>query len=496
MLFSEMKRIFKCDNINISERLNTVEASFDIEFQDFPAMEELRNIISIVPTRDIIVLTLKSYSGDIIQITNSQVEECDFSKLIDGLSSDDEISVSVRIDKSILDNKFSIYDSDSFSSDLTRREPNEVMKWFSDCLKGIDFLRFEVFDYDISFATRTLAFESSSDAIFYPKVNRLQRLKSCRENACFYNMNTYEIIPDDFIFEGIMRAGERLKSLFGKLATILSLIYVVSYSSIDEYSVNLQINGQRTTSQTRPLNSIEENDKWISIYNWIFTDGNPTDKMLIAHNVMSLYCKYESFLNIDETMFDAIKTNYNLYLRTNVSQYLDMKRDIGKFIQNIVTQVSDYALSILSKFKANLIALFVFLFTVVLTNIGNKQNWGDIFTKHTIYIIELFAMGSMVYMVICIFETRYQLKKVRTGYQELKNNYKDVLSDLEIKEAFQEDKLFKEANKSAKNGLIGWSIVWGATLLLCILVIEFFTTNHGVLVWLWDECYTLFIASK
>lgn len=75
-----------------------------------------------------------------------------------------------------------------------------------------------------------------------------------------------------------MRAGERLKSLFGKLATILSLIYVVSYSSIDEYSVNLQINGQRTTSQTRPLNSIEENDKWISIYNWIFTDGNPTDK--------------------------------------------------------------------------------------------------------------------------------------------------------------------------------------------------------------------------
>lgn len=100
--------------------------------------------------------------------------------------------------------------------------------------------------------------------------------------------------------------------------------------------------------------------------------------MLIAHNVMSLYCKYESFLNIDETMFDAIKTNYNLYLRTNVSQYLDMKRDIGKFIQNIVTQVSDYALSILSKFKANLIALFVFLFTVVLTNIGNKQNWGDI----------------------------------------------------------------------------------------------------------------------
>lgn len=489
MLFSEMKRIFKCDNISISERLNTVEASFCIEFQNLPIMEELQYIFSIVPTRDTLELTLKSDSGDIIQITNSQVENCDISKLTNGLSFDDEIDVSIRIDKDDLDNIFSIYDFDSFSNDLIQRATIEVMKWFSDRLRDKDFLRFEVFDYDISFATRTLAFESSGDAIFSPKVNRLQRLRNCKENACFYNMNTYEMIPDDFIFEGIMRAGDSLKSLFGKLATILSLIYVVSSSSIDDDGINLQINGQRTINQMIALNNIEEDEKWISIYNWIFTDGNPTDKMLITHNVMSLYCKYESFLSINETMFDAIKTNYNLYLRTNASQYLDMKREIGKFIQNIVAQISDYALSILGKFKANLIAIFVFLFTVVLTDIGTVQNWEDIFTKHTIYIIELFAMGSMVYMVICIFETIYKLKKVRIGYEELRGNYKDVLSDLEINEAFQDDRLFDDANKSAKSGLIGWSIAWGILLLLCVLIIEIFTTNHGLLVWLWNKIF-------
>ena len=52
MLFSEIKRIFKCDNISVSERLNTVEASFDIEFQDLPVKEELLNFFSILPTRD------------------------------------------------------------------------------------------------------------------------------------------------------------------------------------------------------------------------------------------------------------------------------------------------------------------------------------------------------------------------------------------------------------------------------------------------------------
>lgn len=95
----------------------------------------------------------------------------------------------------------------------------------------------------------------------------------------------------------------------------------------------------------------------------------------------------------------------------------------------------------------------------------------------------------MVYMVICIFETIYKLKKVRIGYEELKDNYKDVLSNLEINEAFQDDRLFDDVNKSAKSGLIGWSIAWGVLLLLCVLIIEIFTTNHGLIVWLWNKVF-------
>ena len=79
------------------------------------------------------------------------------------------------------------------------------------------------------------------------------------------------------------------------------------------------------------------------------------------------------------------------------------------------------------------------------------------------------------------------MNKMQTGYKELKNNYKDVLSDLEINEAFQGDRVFNKENKSARRALIIWSIFWGAILLSCIIVIEFLTTNHGVLVWLWNK---------
>lgn len=487
--FSEIARVFQCENICISERLSTVEASFVISFKQLPNDEAFLNICSFVPARDNFSLTLKNDSNDIVRITNKQAEETDFSSLTDSLAEDDSIDVTIQIDKSGVEGRFSIYDFPSFSQDLTKRPPLEVLDWFTGCLRTQENLLFEVFDYDISFSTRTLAFQSGDNAAFIAKVDRRQRLSTCRESACFYNMNAFEVIPDDFIIEGVMKAGTCLKPLFGKLATILSLVYVSSSAAISGDIVNLQICGQRTTSHEIKLDDIQEDEKWISIYSWVFTDGNPTDKALIAHNVISLHCKYETLLNLNATVFDAIKTNYNLYLRNNVRQYLDMKRDIAKFIQNIVAQVGDYAVSILGKFKANLFAIFGFLFTVVLTKIGGTQKWDDIFSKHTVYLIELFVLGSLVYLIICFFETRYKLRKTKQGYIELKKNYEDVLSEAEIRDAFSNDKILNDTEKSSKRGMIVWSVVWATLLVLTVVVIEVLTTNQGLFVWLWGKVF-------
>ena len=490
MFFSELKRIFNCDNISISERLSTVEASFTVNSSNLPAAEEFKNLSIFIPEQDHWIVKIKSYGEDVLEISKyNTVNDDEFSGFTKGLSSDDEIYVSVQIDKKDTSERFSIYDFNSFSQDLLKRSMIEIMGWFSDRLKGKEYLIFEVFDTDVSFSTRTLAFESNTSvADFTPKLSRTHTLKECRDIACFYNMDRFEIVPDDFVIEGIVKNDGGLKELFSKIATVLSLVYVASSASICEANVNLQFVGQRTiTPPPININSISKNDRWISIYSWIFTDGNHIDKMLIAHNIICLYCKYDMIINIDDTTLEAIKTNYNLYLKNNVSRYLDLKKDIGHFIQNSVSQVGDYAVSILGKFKSNLIAIFVFLFTVVLTKIGTTQKWTDIFTPHTLYLMEIFALGSIIYMVICVLETNYKLKKIGFSYEEIKNNYKDVFSDLEIKEMFQDDRLYKETKKTIIIGIVIWSIIWGIILLSCVIVIEVFTNSHGLIVWLYNK---------
>lgn len=486
-LFSEIKRIFHCPGLAVAERQNTASASFSTVYQALPDMAEIQSVCALAPARDTLSLTLISDSGDMVRFTNHQTDAPDVTALTAGLAPDDNVDVSIEILKCAADGRFSIYDFPSFAEDLQRRPLLDILSWFSSLIRTQRGLMFEVFDYDISFSTRTMAFESAEHAVFKPKIDRIQRLNACKDSAYFYNMNTFEVIPDDFIMEGLIKAGECFQPLFGKLATILALAYAATTASLSDKMLSLQINGQRTWGCELPVDDIQENETWQNIYAWIFTDGNPTDKALIARNVISLHCKFEAPLRLDSTVFEAIKTNYNLYLRSNVNQYLDMKRDIAKFIQDIVAQVGEYAVAILGKFKTNLFAIFGFLFTVVLTQIGGAQDWGVIFTKHTLYLIELFVLGSLVYLLICYFETRFKLEKTRQGYFELKENYEDVLSEAEIKEAFKNDELLNKTMKSAQRGMVGWSVAWGVLLAAAVLVIEVFTTNHGLIVWLWEH---------
>ncbi len=475
--------MFQNPSIIINERLNVVETSFEIIRSALPLAEKLQEIINTAPSRDKVTVFLKNDSDDPVPFTNHQTEPYDYSSVTDGLESEDTIYISIQIDKYVADEKFSIYDYESFTTDFLSHSLLDIAEWFSKRLSEQNSLIFEVFDYDVSFSTRTIAFESSRDVLFKPTVNRIERLNDCKDTAYFFNMNTLKLIPDDFIIQGIVRTDTHLSELFGKLATILSLIYVSSSSSINDNKLQLQINGQRAVNYELLLTDISEDEKWQNIYTWIYTDGNPTDKALIAHNIISLHCKFSAILNLDDTVFDAIRTNYNLYVQKTVEKYLAMKHDIANFIQNVVAQIGDYAVSILSKFKNNLLAIFGFLFTVVLTRIGSTQKWEDIFTRHTIYLIEIFIFGSLAYLAVCLFETWFKFKKTEKGYYALKENYSDILLDAEIKDAFKNDKLLNDTKDATKKGMIMWSLIWGFLLLSTIIIIECLTANHGIIVW-------------
>lgn len=111
--FSELKRIFQLIDIDIIDRFDTTEASFDITYANLPTVDILSEVLNLIPCRDKITLKLINDSEDIIYFNNHITKPVDFSSFTYGMFPEDNINVKVQIDKTVLDGRFSIYNYES-----------------------------------------------------------------------------------------------------------------------------------------------------------------------------------------------------------------------------------------------------------------------------------------------------------------------------------------------------------------------------------------------
>lgn len=236
--------------------------------------------------------------------------------------------------------------------------------------------------------------------------------------------------------------------------------------------MKLQIMGQRSVEYTCRLDEVNGNPVLYKIYDWIYSGASFIDKAIIARNIICLHCKYEPLLSLDVKVLSSIQSNYNLYLKDNVAQYLELKNKVAEFISDIVSRTGEYATELLDKFKANMIAVFGFLFSVVIADIVSDQPLDNIFTKDITVIMELILAGSVVYLFICYGQSKYQIKKVYDSYENLKKIYDGILTEDDICECFQNDYLIQNMKKTISRSEKIYLFIWSAFLVVLLVIVE------------------------
>ena len=478
ILFEKIKN--KISDLIENESRKIYEASFSYEATDPLKYQEFIDIIQAIPLRDDIIISLSTENDDLFSFSRTTQEDA-YRNFIQDVLDDEIISVRLEIQKNIRQNHFSIYCFEKFVEDMVRLPIEETLKSFALFFKETDgYIIFDLFDDKNFFCTKTMFFTSSDRPQINIELDRNHRLQECRETSYFYNQDTYELLPDDFkIVVGY--EGNPLIELFQKLEMILSLCMLASNSSIQQDKLKLQIMGQRSVEYTYGLNEIKGNPILYKIYDWIYSGGNNIDKALIARNIICLHCKYEPLLLLDLKVLAAIQSNYNLYLKENVTQYLELKNKVAEFITGIVSKTGEYATELLEKFKTNLIAIFGFLFTVIIANIVSDQPLDNIFTRDVTVILEFVLVGSFVYLFISYKQSKYQMKKVYDSYDELKKSYNQILTDDDIKECFKNDLIITEMKKTVKRSQMIYLIIWSCFLIILLIALELLTDNSIII---------------
>ena len=84
---------------------------------------------------------------------------------------------------------------------------------------------------------------------------------------------------------------------------------------------------------------------------------------------------------------------------------------------------------------------------IIKRNYTFYTKYPPLFTKEITIIVECVLLGSFVYLIICYCQSRYEIKKVWDSYEQLKLNYKDILTDEDLSEIFGNDEMLEKMKR-------------------------------------------------
>lgn len=460
-----------------AEGMKIIDFSLTVNDTRVLSEQVLHDIISSFPSVDKVKISLINEAGDTVVISNQNCPSC-----IDDLDyfEDGDTVLKCHVEKEITeDNHLNVYDYDKFCLWVNERKILEVISMFSNLLIEHDYIVFDILDNNILFSTKTFEFKGNTIVGNLLNEYRDERLSIVRENSNFRNMSLYPVLPEDFSFEH-KNSNNLLQDVFEKIECLLSMAYIANDTEINDEVMKVRISGQRNVDMQCSINAIEYNKELIKIYNWIYNGGNATDKAVIARNILSLHCRYADLLHIDEKTYSSIQSNYMLYQRENVDKYLDLKNLVAQNINETIEKASELALSIPNGIKNNVLAVFTFLFTVILANIVSDAPLTNIFTRDITAIFEIILGASFVFLAYTLYETNYKISKIKRGYVKLKENYEDVFDVVELQEIFREDNFEETTIKEIKAQRNIATSIWIVLIIVGFILVECISSSPTI----------------
>lgn len=474
-LTSKFLEVFNNKNTSFEEITLSFKAKSEISFDKMPSLSEIKSIIPHIHERDnkqIILNIVDEYYLDI----HLDTEEASYKEFIEkAYDAENIIKISLNIEKKISENTLSVYNYDEFAKCFIDVGMHESFNLFSFMLKGLDYLIFEIFDKEIYIETDTLLFIHHENKL-QTKTDFIKRnylLKAGQEISYFFDLKSIQLIPNDFKVQNSSIDNDILILEFKKYEYILSVVYLSVQSNIENNSLKFKITRKNTDGYTIDFNNIDYSDCAFKIYNWVYNEGNLIDKSLIAQEIIESSNRNSDGFSINQQTYDSIKSNYNLYLKDNVKNYIELKNKISELIFDMTNKLIDYQSSLANNIKNNISILITYFLSVIVLNVISGETIKSAFSPNIIFLFEIILILSIPYVCISIIESLVKINKITDGFKELKRNYSTILSENDLNNAFNELE-FEKLKNSTKNKIIGYCILWILSLIIATIILEMY----------------------
>lgn len=289
----------------------------------------------------------------------------------------------------------------------------------------------------------------------------------------FYNYSEFKFSPENFSFNSSENQDD-FSIIIQKLYLVFILFFLFDISEIKDNEIFIKLKGYKTYEYKLDFSSLNLNsvNEYKKIYEWVYSDkGKIEDKLGIARNILSFYLKQDD-IELDNRVFPSILSANQMYIKGNLSKYLDSRSKIYEQVDQITGKINSSLDLFLNNFQKSIftfVSFYIGAFAIRVFN--NKVDISNVVNKE----VTLFGIGllgiSFVFMIFSLVSLNLDLRRVKDKYIIIKQRFEDILNKDDIDKILNNDVEFNKDFKFYKKRRCLILSLWLLTLviLLCVL---------------------------
>lgn len=308
-----------------------------------------------------------------------------------------------------------------------------------------------------------------------PELTNRDRLVAARDKGCFFYQNkSYPFLPEDFdLSPDFEHVG--IADMFSTLKLAFSIIFLADVSSLDKPAMTATLKGYRHVTGLVQFDGSKDADvaaAYFEIYQWVYSDANITDKLGIARNLLSIHIDGDKLKVLQAGSMPAIISNYSIYLKENVKQYIEIKNKLSDQIQKQSEKASEMVKSIGAYLRASIFSVYSFVVTTFIIRSMSKGSTEVLFSDAVYLVFIMFICLSLGALIYAYREAEAELQRFKSIYEAFKSRFDDLLSKSDRDRILQNDKEYNRDVKYVHQSRRRAVRLWVA----CLIVVFIFVT--------------------
>ncbi len=438
--FSELFGEIDLSNERRVERLDEFELSVEDRLASGKARaiaQALLGLAAVLPARDQLDLTVTVDGESASGCEDGGESRARIDRLFDVDSTDEaEVGFRIIIRKSVSANTLSVYDLRAFGQYLEGEPLRNVLSAIASRFDGsLKLACSELRKPGGSASIRFVAEDLADSEIFPARPWERDRVITLFKETSFSASIPIPLIPSDFQLHVPLEV-PAIDDFFVRASAVMSALYLCNNAELGvNNTVSYRLSGYKLVEeQAATVASLAEAGIVLGkIAGWAYDAGGSADKIGLARNVISLHVSSLGDLRDQPQVLNAILSNYQIYLKDNVSAYLEVRSRMAELLMESTAKTHALVESSLDSVRNGMLIVFTFVLTVVVVNGLKDTGPKTIFSGEYFWIVVAITGLCSVWIhhsckdVVVRFDAAVAATK-----QLMRDSYRNVLIEEEV----------------------------------------------------------------